>query len=570
MHQKLCELVEELKYQRRFPPERLGLQHNYMNGIGQLRQQIERILDDLIIAVISTPREYGLNSEREIISDINKVQDELFKIGRGCIARELNDPRDHQMQITLMSMLDKNYNTLFDHLVRKIRQAEIDKRTGLPLISSAIKEPTTVGELKSVHPIETVTSLLTRLQAKQPPPIIVLLLHGIRTDAFWHQEFRDVIDGPHDEVNIIVESRKYGNMPLLEFLLPILRKRKLRWLRETLEELKARYQGAEINVVAHSFGTYLIAEVLKRNPGLRLNRIILCGSILKRDFAWQTLLQNNWVTSVINDCGMHDIWPTLSRLFVVGTGDSGVFGFNASGNGVSNRFFDYYAHSSFFTRTHIETYWLPFIVKGQVVSGPSPIPKPALLNRLLVSIPWISRGVLFLLFIALIVIPALNMLSIRTGANYQSEERRTAEEHIFLGLRYPYEFKGGYGGARNDRQGQFRPITNEPIRLDFVSGKQEIFRFGVQNANPGLPVENTRIHIIFNDAELKVKGDPPWQIQVVNHDMSFNLGTVNSGEFINAQNLYVTFPRPGAYNLVGVIVGKGISPLMIHFQVILE
>lgn len=535
MHQKLSELVEELKHQRKFPPTALGLTYNYMKGIGQLRQQIKTILDDLISIVIKDPKKYDLCSEQNVISSVNEVQQQLFTVGRGCITQNLPDIRDRERQTALMRMLDEDFNHLFDHLVRTIKEADIDSRF-----------------FKTLNDASPTATLIEHQKPK--PPCTILLLHGIRTDAHWHQEFREDLSRGD---NVSVESRKYGNVSIVAYALPAQRKKNLDWLREKIETIKERCQDGDVHVVAHSFGAYLIGEVLKRNPGLRINRVILCGSVLKRDLDWHRLLHNKQVSAIVNECGTHDIWPVLSRIFVPGTGDSGVFGFDSTGDGVHDRFFEYYTHSSFFTKTHIQTYWRPFLIEGRVVPGPQPVPKPASIHRILASHRWAIRLMPFLLL-------GLFAISIAQFSN------QTLNPNIALGLRYPYEFKGGYGGARNDSQGQFRLITNEPIRLDFASGKQETFRFGVQNTNPWLPVENTRIHIIFSDAGLKITGDPPWQTQIVNHDMSFNLGTINSGEFINAHNLYVTFPRPGAYNLIGVIVGKGISPIETHFQVILE
>lgn len=155
--------------------------------------------------------------------------------------------------------------------------------------------------------------------------------------------------------------------------------------------------------MAHSFGTYLVAETLKRNPGLRLHRLIFCGSVVKRNYDWDTLFLNKQVLAAINDCGTHDVWPILSRIFIIGTGDSGVFGFDYSGDKLQNRFFRYYQHSSYFNKTHITTYWWPFLSSATVNPGPKPVPNPSLLARLLIKVRWAARALSVLLIILLVM-----------------------------------------------------------------------------------------------------------------------------------------------------------------------
>jgi|GEM_PF-5210622 len=214
---------------------------------------------------------------------------------------------------------------------------------------------------------------------------IVVLLHGIRTDAHWHQQFEEVVNALSGGKETLILSRKYGNFPAVQYAIPFLRKSKIVWLRKTLEDLQLRHPQANICIIAHSFGTFLTTEVLKRTPRLKVDSLILCGSVVKREFEWNKLTDNNNVNQVINDCGAADLWPVLSRIFIPGTGDSGTFGFDVNGGRVRNRFFQYYDHGAFFTQTHITEYWWPFISSGTIQPGPTPVPRPVLLARFLAS-----------------------------------------------------------------------------------------------------------------------------------------------------------------------------------------
>ncbi|MCZ7616635.1 MAG: hypothetical protein M5T52_24490 [Ignavibacteriaceae bacterium] len=52
------------------------------------------------------------------------------------------------------------------------------------------------------------------------------------------------------------------------------------------------------DVVAHSFGTLLISELLKKYPELKLGRVILTGSIISPDFNWELIFQRGQVEAV--------------------------------------------------------------------------------------------------------------------------------------------------------------------------------------------------------------------------------------------------------------------------------
>lgn len=214
---------------------------------------------------------------------------------------------------------------------------------------------------------------------------IVVLLHGIRTDAYWHQQFEEIVSALPDGKETLVLSRKYGNFPVVQYAIPFLRKKKVIWLRKMLEDIQLRYPLTNICIIAHSFGAYLTTEVLKRTPRLKIDSLILCGSVVRRDFEWSKLTDNNNVKQVVNDCGAADLWPVLSRNLIPGTGDAGTFGFDLNGGQVRNRFFQYYDHGSFFTQTHIREYWWPFISSGTIQPGPIPVPQPIFLARLLAS-----------------------------------------------------------------------------------------------------------------------------------------------------------------------------------------
>ena len=76
--------------------------------------------------------------------------------------------------------------------------------------------------------------------------------------------------------------------------------------------------------------TFAITEILSSKLDLKLHRLVLCGSIVKKTYPWHTLgdrISNNETNkskkNIINDYGRRDIWPVLAKVLSWGFGDTG-------------------------------------------------------------------------------------------------------------------------------------------------------------------------------------------------------------------------------------------------------
>ena len=80
-------------------------------------------------------------------------------------------------------------------------------------------------------------------------------------------------------------------MNLLEFLLPVgfFRKRAAELVWTQIQRATQMYPQAEISIIAHSFGTFIVAHLLQKQFMLKLNRIIFCGSVLRFDFPFEQI-----------------------------------------------------------------------------------------------------------------------------------------------------------------------------------------------------------------------------------------------------------------------------------------
>jgi len=199
-------------------------------------------------------------------------------------------------------------------------------------------------------------------------PTLVAMIHGIRTQAEWYDDFKDFVES---NSNVTVKPIKFGFFNAIAFWLPLITI--FRWLKvmhvtKKMRLLRRDFPDHKIVIVAHSFGTYITAKFLKNNTDFDVDRMILCGSIVPENFGWDKLPNFPRNDSVINDIGTKDIWPVLAKTSTFGYGASGALGFNTPT--IEDRYHDM-AHSDFFTDELFGKYWLPFILDGEIVKSPN-------------------------------------------------------------------------------------------------------------------------------------------------------------------------------------------------------
>ena len=180
----------------------------------------------------------------------------------------------------------------------------------------------------------------------------VLVLHGMNTTGAWQEELSWSIANTYERT-VPVFIYKYGRVRPGVFLR--WRQRQLvKELHQKVEKLRATYgaaSSAQPDVLAHSFGSWLIGHVLMDDPELRFGRVVLAGSILRPDFDWVSVTQRGQVEAVLNHCGGQDRWVPLAKLVIPDAGPSGTKGFLDPG--VINRIEPDFGHSSFFEEGRI-------------------------------------------------------------------------------------------------------------------------------------------------------------------------------------------------------------------------
>jgi hypothetical protein len=192
---------------------------------------------------------------------------------------------------------------------------------------------------------------------------VVILVHGIRDYALWQDAIRKVLK---DEVT--VESTNYGRFDLFRFLVPIsyFRNNAIRSVWKQIRDVKKQYPNAKYSFVAHSFGTYILAQILSQEFDFAAYRIIFCGSVVKYNFRFEQIAER-FATPILNEVGARDVWPAIAESVTWGYGSAGTYGFRRPR--VRDRWHPGAGHGYFLDPKFCRKYWIPFFKDGTIVEG---------------------------------------------------------------------------------------------------------------------------------------------------------------------------------------------------------
>ena len=194
------------------------------------------------------------------------------------------------------------------------------------------------------------------LTASRTGARLVVSLHGIRTRGAWQK----TVNSDLQKNGFRHELLDYGFFRAVQLAMPWQRTRHVEWFRKEYERLVTD-QGTIPSIIAHSFGTYIVAKALEKYDELRFDRIILCGSIVRRDYDWDSLLTSGRVKALLNEYGRRDVWASLASWLIADAGASGARGFQTHCVGVYQRPRPHFRHSDYFYPLNYRENWLPFL-----------------------------------------------------------------------------------------------------------------------------------------------------------------------------------------------------------------
>lgn len=190
----------------------------------------------------------------------------------------------------------------------------------------------------------------------------IITIHGIRRNIKWYEKLKD-LDG-WNKTSIEIINFEYGYFTFGSFINPLGRKRAVR---EFLDFYSKNIKAEERpSVIAHSFGSYILIKSLKKYSVIKVDKVILCGSILSQNTDWETLFKNGQIRHLFNDIGENDLAVRFSRVVSPFTcGPSGQKGFNIPKelNNVVTQKFSEFDHSDSFFVLNMNDVWIPFILR---------------------------------------------------------------------------------------------------------------------------------------------------------------------------------------------------------------
>jgi pimeloyl-ACP methyl ester carboxylesterase len=206
---------------------------------------------------------------------------------------------------------------------------------------------------------------------------LVILVHGINTFADWMPAMADTLES----AGFLVSPTSFGDMRVSRFLLPIGRPRQqaIQRVLTNIRTAKELHKPDRISVITHSFGTYVVARILQREPW-PWHRIIFCGSVLPEKFPLDEV-RDRFTAPLLNEVGTRDIWPAMAAWGTWGYGSVGSYGFNHPT--VRTRWHEGFRHSDFLTPDFCNKYWVPFLRDGTIIRGSD---KPS-------RLPWTIRAI---------------------------------------------------------------------------------------------------------------------------------------------------------------------------------
>jgi len=191
-----------------------------------------------------------------------------------------------------------------------------------------------------------------------------------------------------------------------------------------------------IDIVAHSFGTYLAIRALQSPEfpaDIQIRRAILCGSMLPPDENLSHLVgPNRRIGQIINDCGTKDN-ALLLTLFVSGVGMAGRLGLHGfQGQSLENRFF-HFGHSGYFEGdgdrdAFMKCWWAPALLTDEPISGHDDLPeRPTFMDRVWRALGENGGFVTFIFYAVILAIIGGSLFGLWRQAEH---EREVAEANL--------------------------------------------------------------------------------------------------------------------------------------------
>jgi len=178
----------------------------------------------------------------------------------------------------------------------------------------------------------------------------MVVIHGMNSRAPWQEEFSwQIANRLRYSAPVLIYKYGWATVDVLVSWMHLrLAKRLGQRLRIAVEQAIESRRPERPDIVAHSFGTRLLALILD-DPDftdLSFGRIITAGSIIRPDYDWDSHIAAGRLEAILNHVGAKDMAVPAAQFTIPGTGPSGRAGYTS--RATINVQAEGFSHSSFF------------------------------------------------------------------------------------------------------------------------------------------------------------------------------------------------------------------------------
>lgn len=185
----------------------------------------------------------------------------------------------------------------------------------------------------------------------------LITVHGIRSHGEWSAEICHIASSN----GWIVAPFSYGYTDASIFLKARKRREIVDRFRDHIHEIATRYD-TEVSVIAHSFGTYVVAKYLLGFdvPPIGVDTLILTGAILNENLDLSDFYGR--AGHIVNEVAPNDFWvklPPFARFQDKLFGKAGGVGFKEVPERLEQRSCDVFDHNNVIRRDVVVQRWMP-------------------------------------------------------------------------------------------------------------------------------------------------------------------------------------------------------------------
>lgn len=199
---------------------------------------------------------------------------------------------------------------------------------------------------------------------------VLFTIHGVNTNAYWNSKFAPLACSQ----GWIFAPFIYKN-PIWLLFRPSLREKVVKEFNDYFYEIAKKYEITSASIVAHSFGTYILAKYLLNHEyeeflPISIDSVVLAGSIVSREYNW--LKYTKKIGRILNISSPNDRWVKLmpkcsflkKRIMREKDGIFGRIGYtgiNDHKNYINNREIPMLKHCNVFEDEVLERVYMPFL-----------------------------------------------------------------------------------------------------------------------------------------------------------------------------------------------------------------